>query len=200
MKIKFCGIKNLSEAEYCISIGVDFIGINFVQDSHRFCKNGDILQNFNKLQKFNDIDKKNSLFVAVFYKNTLEQIDDILQIYNFDILQFSSDYEPDELNKYRYKYEVWKVVNQNNYNIYNNYCDKLLFDVSHGAGIEANFTIPANIDKKYGIAGGINEFNISTMFANYPRADFFDLASGIEQDKFFCKQKALNIVNTVKFL
>ena len=184
MKLKICGIKNVSDLEYCINKGIDYIGINFYPKSTRYCKNGDIL---NYLSSFK---LKNTKLVALFVNNSVSEINQILNQYPFTIIQFCGQ---NLLPAYKSKYEIWMSVNTNNYKQYLD-CNKFLFDNSHGSGILFDQIIP-NINKPFGIAGGINPQNIKNIKHKYQNAEFLDIASGTEENGVFSNFKIDQLIS-----
>jgi len=187
MKIKFCGIKYVKDLNFCIENNVDYIGVNFYANSKRFCKNGDILY------KINTVELKNTQLVAVLKNPSSKDIED-LKHYNIKIIQLCGDEDLSLLNNLMHDYEVWKSVSLANYEKYRNCCHKLLFDMSHGNGVLFNEDIP-EINKSFGVAGGINDSNILEFKDKYNHAEFLDIASGIEENDEFCKEKALKVLN-----
>jgi phosphoribosylanthranilate isomerase len=192
MKLKICGIKSLQDLLFCIDNNVDYVGINFCHSSKRFVKYGDVLE------KINSINLQKTTLVAVFYNNSFTEIEEIINKYNFKIIQFSSKYIDKEMIKISNKCELWQAVNVDCYNEYQNLCHKFLFDSSHGQGKLLNQKIPESIDKKYGIAGGVSVENISKMLLSNQNADFFDIASGVESDGKFSLDKLQKIVQLIK--
>lgn len=187
MKLKICGIKNINDLDVCVNENVNYVGINFYANSKRFCKNGDILKYINGANL-----KKTKLVCVVVDANS-DDLDNILSEYNFSIIQFSGNQTPEKLDEYRTKYQVWKSVDCNSYARYINHCDKLLFDNSHGRGVVFSEQIPS-MCQLFGVAGGINENNITNFKRTYQNAEFFDIASGVEHDGIFCLNKLKKIV------
>ena len=160
MKLKICGINDIDNLVYCIDRQVDYIGINFCQNSKRYYKNGNIMQNLSK------IDKKNTKLVAI-VQNIAE---DVIFQHKFDVMQLCGDTDID------FGAEKWKTVSIDNYDKYLHY-DKILFDNSHGSGKVFDADIPSNISLPYGVAGGINASNIAilqTCFMEEMNRDFWN--------------------------
>ena len=189
MKLLICGIKYIKDLQVCINAGVDYIELNFYNKSKRCCKNGDILN------LINDIDLKNSKLVALFYQNTIEEIDEALKLYKINIIKL---YDYNLIEKYYNKYTTILGISGYNEDVKKAKCDKILIDASLGAGFVMDYDnltkIISKINKPFGIAGGINESNIVSFKNKYPNADFLDLASGVEENGLFSEDKLYNLV------
>jgi tryptophan synthase beta subunit len=189
MKIKICGIKNICDLKYCIVMGVDYVGLNFYSKSKRFCKNGDILDNLS------NIDLGNTKLVAIIVDNNEDEINEMIQKYPISILQFSGGQGLEFISKFKDKAKIIYVIeNEKDADKYNNYCDILLLDASHGNGLQKDFD---PINHKYAIAGGINADNISNIAKKHCNAEFLDVASGVEDDLVFSKIKLAKLIDTL---
>lgn len=187
MKLKICGIKNIDDLEFCINNKVDYIGINFIKESKRYCKNGDILNHLD------NVNLSKTKLIALFKNPKYEELKEIMN-YDFYGMQFCGNEDKEILFRYREKFLIWKSVNLDNYKNYLRSCDVLLFDSSHGNGVLFDQKIP-QVEGQFGIAGGINIDNIINMKNKYPKADFLDLASGVEEGGIFSKKKAKSVIS-----
>ena len=84
-KIKICGIKDKDIANLCVDLGVDYLGFNFSPVSKRRVDleiASDIL---------NHLDRHNNRYfkiVALFYKNTIEDIQTTISSLTIDFIQY----------------------------------------------------------------------------------------------------------------
>lgn len=82
--IKICGIKSLEIALHCEEYGADFIGLNFSPQSKRCISLSNALHIKNELQRR---DSKLKI-VALFYQNSREDIQNVLENLKPDYIQY----------------------------------------------------------------------------------------------------------------
>ena len=200
MKLKICGIKDDEALALCQSLGVNYVGLNFVPTSKRR-----IMQS---------LDKKRAgepQRVGVFQNQDIEFVCEMAQQYDLDIVQLHGAETTDDIQaiKQHSKLSIWKALSANVYIDkdmtinYCNHCDLILFDnlnPGHGEVIE-------NIDDleiaikcvegcgvKIGIAGGVKANNIADFVSRYPNAYLLDTASGAERDGVFSGPQTQKLV------
>lgn len=190
MKIKICGIKDIDDLQYCISLGVDLIGLNFYSKSKRCVQNGNILE------RISTINLGNTKLVAVCVDNSTEEIDYIIQHYPISMIQFSGKQDTHFVEKFKDKAKIiYTIADQSHVEQCKDYCDIILFDASHGSGKIVDFQIH-DIKHKFAIAGGICKDNIASFSEKYKNAEFLDIASGVEENGEFSKRKLEAILST----
>jgi phosphoribosylanthranilate isomerase len=191
MKIKICGIKYYKDLSTCINLGVDYIGINFYNQSKRYPENGDILNHLDVLKE-----PEKAKLIAVFHNHNIYDITNILEKYPyFQSMQINNSIQNSDIQALSKKYNIWLVC-QNAIDLLDNNEDVelKLIDNSLGSGKEIDVEIPERIRCKFGIAGGINESNITKIKDKYPNSYVIDIASGVENKGVFSEQKLANIL------
>ena len=183
MKSKICGISDTKTLEFLTSHSnpPDFIGfiINYPKSS-RFVE-------FNKLQNLLNIDKKNSLYVAVLVnpdQNILEKIKNL----PFDYYQIY-DCEPNQMKiiKEKYKKKVIAAFTIESFEdveehlLFKNITDIYLFDSKgYEKSLSFNHSLIKNIklNKEVMLAGNI-QFN-DELESYREIADIIDISGGLE--------------------
>ena len=79
MKIKICGLHPVRDVQFCIDLGIDFLGFVFYEKSPRNI-------NLKEVSKLKDYNKQNSSFVAVTVNPSNEFINKVV-LGNFDYIQ-----------------------------------------------------------------------------------------------------------------
>ena len=202
--IKVCGITRLSDAEFCASTGVDFIGFIFVEKSPR-----KILPEECKIIISN---LKNKIFkVGVFADSSSQDIKKIVELCGLDYVQLHGNENPLEFKNFQYPIiKAFKTEKNIFSEIYKwkNIAKFLLFDnISGGTGLTFDWAI-INDAKKEGklegfsffIAGGLGPHNVKDVLKLSPDGiDFnskLEIAPGIKDHKKI--QKIVEIVRGSK--
>ena len=216
MKIKICGVRNIEMLETCLEQQVDYIGLNFVPSSRRRVS-GEFLDQLKvKREKIkdNNLSPRTSnlappKLVGVFMNQSFDEIANALQKFDLDIIQLHGDESVDfcqRLKKAFPEIGIWKVIGVGKYSVrtlkqqikeWSSNCSYLLFDNSvPGSGQRADIStlkeVTSFCDKlavSCGIAGGINAENIEQFMEDFPKASFFDTASGVEKEREFCEEE-----------
>lgn len=178
IKIKFCGLKQQAEVDFCTDYGVSYIGFVFYDKSPRNISTREF--SLLKLQNAPPV-------VAVFFNPTLEYIQSVVSCNRVDFLQIHGINIDDLAIQFIGKYKLIKPLTGmdftteeiNQYNFY----DYLLFDSQNaGSGDARDFSFAQNLQKSkpFFLAGGINITNVQEplKYTNY-----IDLSSGIENIK-----------------
>ena len=115
MKIKICGQTNPAIIEHCLNIGVNQQGLIFYDKSPRNLDNDTlriIHQYFNQFQ---------NIFVGVFVNPTLKQIEEKLNIYNFQTIQLHGNEDQDLINEIKslFQKKIYKSISPNEFKVTN---------------------------------------------------------------------------------
>ncbi len=205
MKLKICGLKTEESIKLCNDLNIDFIGFNFVSFSTRFIGLKQEYLNFcNNIAKLN----KNKS-VGLFFDQKIEEIQKVLKFIDLDILQLHGNESPEFIKKLKkilnqevktQDIKIWKAFSiksgfdEDLLQEYGGVVDLFLLDgplPGSGNGIESEeelkkiITKIEDLNKSYGIAGGIKPKNIKSFKQSFPNAYLLDTASGVEKNKVF---------------
>lgn len=198
MKLKICGIRT-NEGLNKVDGFCDFIGLNFSKYSKRSIKIGDLVDQSNVLKK--------SKIVGVFYKNEISEILKAVKIYDFFSIQIYDDFDYEGVNEIKnvFNGEIWLAKNTEKFDFksenFKKICEKIdmiLFDGKiFGSGVENDIEkvkiALKNVQKQFGVAGGINVDNILKFIKNFSNAKLLDLASGVETNGLLDEKKIVEI-------
>lgn len=180
MLIKICGITTLEEIDYINELKPDYIGFVFAESKRKVN-----IENGKELLKAIDKDIKS---VGVFRNNSKEYIIEVVKNLPLDIIQLHGDEDNDFIDylKDKTNCEIWKAVGikskddlikANDFNV-----ETLLLDGSNPGSGELfpwKYLKEINVNKKFFIAGGINEENVlEAMEKVNPYG--IDTSSGVE--------------------
>ena len=182
MKVKICGITNLSDAKNCEMLGVDMIGFIFYKKSPRYINLDSSLKIISKLN--NKIKK-----VGVFVDEDIEVINDMSHILKLNYIQLHGD----EDNEYIKKIKTPTIKALNGNDIYLDskikefskpefiLLDNINNDSKGGSGEKFDWKNIVNLDNKEKLilSGGLNEKNI--INAMETGIKFFDFCSATEK-------------------
>jgi anthranilate synthase component 1 len=204
MKFKICGIRNLEMLQICNKKGVLYGGINFVPTSKRFA-NDDFLE---KLSKTSAIK-----YVGVFQNQPLKEVITCIKKYNLKLVQLHGDETLTYIKKINVPvikaFSLRKREDLENLKKYLNKVAIILLDgPTPGKGkvvdldlLEKTVNICRQANQPYAVAGGINIDNIEFFLDKYADAEFFDIASGVEDVLGeFSELKLGNLINEVLIL
>ena len=181
MKIKICGLHPVRDVQFCIDLGIDFLGFVFYEKSPR---NIDFKE-INKLKFYN---KRSSKFVAV----TVNPSDEFIKNFvlgTFEYIQLHGSESRERIKKIKTMglkiIKAVKISQESDINEYKNYdnADILLFDTP---GMEKSIEFPKDLisklpkGDKYALAGSISHNNIDNI--KKLGVNFFDLSSSLEKD------------------
>ena len=181
MKIKICGLHPVRDVQFCIDLGIDFLGFVFYAKSLR---NVD-LKDIRKLKSYN---KRNSKFVAVTVNPTDEFIKNFV-LGTFEYIQLHGSENRERIKKIKKMglkiIKAVKISRESDIYEYKNYddADILLFDTP---GMEQSIEFPKDLisklpkGSKYALAGSISQNNIENI--KKLGVNFFDLSSSLEKD------------------
>ena len=178
-KIKFCGFVDEKDAVQACSLGIDFIGFNFVQSSKRFVSPEKAKEIISKLP--GHVKK-----VGVFADETPQRVRFIQQYCKLDLLQFHGFETPEYCSQFRNYIKAFRVKDASSLEPVKNYetefvlLDAFVEDELGGTGKSFNWGLAKNVGgKKVFLAGGLDAGNVAEAISE---AEPFavDAASGIE--------------------
>lgn len=199
MLIKICGITKKKEILFLRDLKPDYIGFVFAESKRKVT-----CEEVRELMKF--IPKESSIkTVAVFRNNSLEYVKKIVDNLDLDVIQFHGDEDKNFINNVKSftNKEIWKALCIDGYDNGNetkeiemiekslkefSNVDSFLIDgVKPGSGeilssnmLKAIGEFMKNYNKKFILAGGINEGNvIEALVKAKPVA--VDVSSGVER-------------------
>jgi len=182
IKIKICGITSISDAQKCVTLGVDFLGFNFYKPSPRYIdphKAATIIATL----------PKNIVNVGVFVNMPLTELTALLKVCPLDVVQLHGDETNDDCQAVKaLGVKVYKAIRVRNiddidqsktFNV-----DGLLLDAYHeslygGSGdtFDWGFIQAAQCNNLF-LAGGITCDNITEALQVGTHG--IDLCSGVE--------------------
>jgi phosphoribosylanthranilate isomerase len=182
-KVKVCGVTDLGEALLMESMGVDYLGFNFVKKSPRYISPESAAEIIQEL----GIEIR---AVGVFQNQEFGEITDILQTCPIDLLQFHGNESPEFINKFTLpKIKVFSIESEFNTDLilpFEDQVDFFLFDSKvgndlGGTGKTFDWLQITNISTKvpFFLAGGIGIDNIEDA-ARKTLAFAVDLNSKVE--------------------
>jgi phosphoribosylanthranilate isomerase len=196
--LKFCGVRTKVDFEIVSSSRADYIGFIFAESKRRV----------------ESVDISRKKVVAVFVNPTSEEINNALETFPIDVIQFHGNESVNEIKKVReiYKGSVWKALHHHPNTLeemdsYKEVVEGFVIDSRikgqwGGTGVSFDWSaVPKYIkfstdyDKLCFIAGGVNESNIQKLLALNPHG--IDLSSGIELEEKKSKDKIQQIEERV---
>ena len=185
IKIKICGQTNPAIIEHCLNIGVDQQGLIFYEKSPRNLEYG-TLQIIN--QYFQSYKNK---FVGVFVNPTLKEIEEKLNVFDFNTIQLHGSENQSTINEiYHYfKKDIYKSISPINFqNTTLKNVVKFLIEGEPSKNDQPggnNKTWDWNDfknsqDLPFILSGGLNQDNLSQAI-NLTGANFVDINSGVEK-------------------
>ena len=185
IKIKICGQTNPAIIEHCLNIGVDQQGLIFYEKSPRNLEYG-TLQIIN--QYFQSYKNK---FVGVFVNPTLKEIEEKLNVFDFNTIQLHGSENQSTINEiyHHFKKDIYKSISPMNFqNTTLKNVVKFLIegdpsknDQPGGNNKTWNWNDFKNSqDLPFILSGGLNQDNLSQAI-NLTGANFVDINSGVEK-------------------
>jgi len=185
IKIKICGQTNPAIIEHCLNIGVDQQGLIFYEKSPRNLEYG-TLQIIN--QYFQSYKNK---FVGVFVNPTLKEIEDKLNVFDFNTIQLHGSENQSTINEiyHHFKKDIYKSISPINFqNTTLKNVVKFLIEGEPSKNDQPggnNKTWDWNDfknsqDLPFILSGGLNQDNLSQAI-NLTGANFVDINSGVEK-------------------
>lgn len=196
MKIKICGITNLTDAFDAINAGADALGFVFYEKSPRYINPSDAKEIVKKLPPFVHT-------VGLFVNEDSKFINRVCSDANMQLAQIIDDENYTDFESLDYRYiEVVRAKSKEDIvkNIENYILVDAFVESFGGAGKRVALEWFEDIDcSKIVLAGGLNEENLHELKG----LDFYgvDVSSGVEASKGKKdKQKMINFVKAVNEL
>ena len=200
-KIKICGIRRTTDAEYLNEFLPDYAGFILSQPFWRCI---DIEQ----LKKIDDALSPSIKRVGVFVNETADYIMQYAPL--LDVIQLHGDESKDLILELKSKAdcEIWKAIRVQSVDEIENACqlsaDKLLIDsyskdTYGGSGKVANWDLvnEVNINKPFFLAGGISISNCQKAIETVNPFGL-DISSSVETDKLKDKKKIKEIIEKIR--
>ena len=199
MKLKVCGLSKPVEVETCVKNGVDFCGfiLNYPK-SHRFIS-------LDKAKNLTEIHKENSNFVGVLVKPTEDELANFSKL-NLDYFQLYGDYNVDDLNKIKEKFnkkiiatiQVKTINDINKYKKIEGGSDIILWDSSgYEESINWNYNWIRHVSTKVEkmVAGNISINKLDDLIN---LADIVDVSGALETNKVKDINKIIKFTTKIK--
>lgn len=195
-KIKICGITNLKDYNFTVSIGADYTGFIFYNKSPRYI---DKKRVYTIIKKGINTDCQK---VGVFVNENLETVRETYKYAGLDIVQLHGDESPTYCSQLGLPF--WKAIrvkDKNSLDLIHQYKNATIlldtFSKQRFGGTGTCFDLKIaktaiNSWKRIIIAGGVGVKNIKTILELSPYA--IDICSSVEErpgEKSFIKMKAL---------
>jgi len=183
MKIKICGINDLSVLNHACDLGVDYVGFICANESPRR-----ISKKF--LSSLSEFNFKDVIPVFVLVNPSIDAVYKLINILPQAILQFHGE-ETDNFCK-QFNRPFWKTIlikDNNSHSLADNFpsaegvlLDTFSNDQKGGSGNAFNWDFIDSLDlsARFILAGGINLDNLREAISINPRC--IDINSGVESD------------------
>lgn len=180
-RVKVCGVTTVADAEMCVELGVDAIGLNFWPRSVRRCD----------LQVARDIVAavgKQTLTVGVFVDASAEEIARVRDAVGFKCVQLHGDEPPALLAQFLpHAYKALRVQDSSVREAVRRYggeyvlLDAYVPGAPGGTGATFDWSLAAEVaqERKLALAGGLTPRNVAEAVRRV-RPFCVDVASGVE--------------------
>ncbi|MDA9659592.1 phosphoribosylanthranilate isomerase [Alphaproteobacteria bacterium] len=198
IKIKICGQTNPAIIEHCLNIGVNQQGLIFYDKSPRNLDNHTLSIIHQYFKHFQDT------FVGVFVDPTLKQIEEKLNIYNFQTIQLHGNEDQKLIDEIKslFQKKIYKSISPEEFKVTDlKNIDQFLIeakpDLKEQPGGNnkiwnwSNFENPSN--HPFILSGGLNQHNIIEAI-NLTGTEFVDINSGVEEIK---GEKNLSLIDSL---
>jgi phosphoribosylanthranilate isomerase len=186
IRIKFCGITNLKDAQLGIKLKVDYLGfIVEVKDSLRSLSIEEFQTIVQKLRK----ESSSTQIVAVMVNPKMKLVEYVIKNKLAHCIQLHGEESAEFCERYKAKIEIWKAFRilpedfKRMYEVINSYrlcTDRILLDAKHSAFEAFDLYKQLQSQKfKLILAGGLNSKNILN-YINILHPEMVDLSGGIE--------------------
>tara|TARA_B100000131_G_scaffold289424_1_gene301438 strand:+ start:102 stop:728 length:627 start_codon:yes stop_codon:yes gene_type:complete len=196
IKIKICGQTNPAIIEHCLNMGIYQQGLIFYEKSPRNLDE-DTLNIINKY--FHSFKKR---FVGVFVNPSLEQIEDKLNIFDFETIQLHGNENQSLIDNIQKKFHknIYKSITPEEFKITK--LENIKYYLIEGQPTKSD--MPGGNNKTWDwkyfqnpsslpfiLSGGLNEKNLAEAI-NLTGANFIDINSGVEEIK---GEKSLSLID-----
>lgn len=190
VKVKLCGIQQLSDIEYINEIRPDYIGFVFAPSKRRITpkKAHDLIQHVSS-----------STCVGVFVNEDIDNVVKIVQTCPLDIVQLHGDEDASYIKQLKSKITIpiWKAIRlrsvEDIQQLHNEDVEHFLIDaysdeVYGGSGKQFNRELLENVNvSNYVLAGGISIENVDEILQFHPYG--IDVSSSLETNGIKDKKK-----------
>ena len=195
-KIKICGIKEIRTAKLLVDLEVDFVGLNFINNSSRYLDEKNAKHISDYIDDYRKSKKSQIQKVGLFLNEKIEKLNHLTKIYNLDFVQLCGNEDIEYISMV--EKPVIKVVHikkkmnfdelKNNIKSFFSVSKYIILDTfskSSAGGTGETFDwseYKKLFNKNIFIAGGLNPDNIKDFSNSYlPWA--IDVSSGVESNK-----------------
>ncbi len=195
-KIKICGIKEIRTAKLLVDLEVDFVGLNFINNSSRYLNEKNAKHISDYIDDYRESKKSQIQKVGLFLNEKIEKLNHLTKIYNLDFVQLCGNEDIEYISMV--EKPVIKVVHikkkmnfdelKNNIKSFFSVSKYIILDTlskSSAGGTGETFDwseYKKLFNKNIFIAGGLNPDNIKDFSNSYlPWA--IDVSSGVESNK-----------------
>ena len=195
-KIKICGIKEIRTAKLLVDLEVDFVGLNFINNSSRYLNEKNAKHISDYIDDYRESKKSQIQKVGLFLNEKIEKLNHLTKIYNLDFVQLCGNEDIEYISMV--EKPVIKVVHikkkmnfdelKNNIKSFFSVSKYIILDTfskSSAGGTGETFDWSEYnklFNKNIFIAGGLNPDNIKDFSNSYlPWA--IDVSSGVESNK-----------------
>ena len=195
-KIKICGIKEIRTVKLLVDLEVDFVGINFINNSSRYLNEKNAKHISDYIDDYRKSKKSQIQKVGLFLNEKIEKLNHLTKIYNLDFVQLCGNEDIEYISMV--EKPVIKVVHikkkmnfdelKNNIKSFFSVSKYIILDTfskSSAGGTGETFDwseYKKLFNKNIFIAGGLNPDNIKDFSNSYlPWA--IDVSSGVESNK-----------------
>ena len=195
-KIKICGIKENRTAKLLVDLEVDFVGLNFINNSSRYLNEKNAKHISDYIDDYRESKKSQIQKVGLFLNEKIEKLNHLTKIYNLDFVQLCGNEDIEYISMV--EKPVIKVVHikkkmnfdelKNNIKSFFSVSKYIILDTfskSSAGGTGETFDwseYKKLFNKNIFIAGGLNPDNIKDFSNSYlPWA--IDVSSGVESNK-----------------
>ena len=195
-KIKICGIKEIRTGKLLVDLEVDFVGLNFINNSSRYLNEKNAKHISDYIDDYRESKKSQIQKVGLFLNEKIEKLNHLTKIYNLDFVQLCGNEDIEYISMV--EKPVIKVVHikkkmnfdelKNNIKSFFSVSKYIILDTfskSSAGGTGETFDwseYKKLFNKNIFIAGGLNPDNIKDFSNSYlPWA--IDVSSGVESNK-----------------
>lgn len=198
MKIKICGLRRREDVDYANQVMPDYVGFILAEGFRRQISREQARSLKQRLSR-------GIQAVGVFVNNPVEEVISYLEEGIIDMAQLHGDETEEDIQYIQAvtaKPVIKAVKAQNRYIVeawLDSSADYLLFDSGTGTGKSFDWSLLADVEREYFLAGGLNPGNIEEAVRQLaPYA--IDISSGVETDGVKDLEKMQAAVNVVRGL
>jgi len=198
LKIKICGLRRKEDVDYANQVMPDYVGFILAEGFRR-----QISREQARSLKQRLSDKIQA--VGVFVNNPIEEVISYLEEGIIDMAQLHGEETEEDIQYIQAvtaKPVIKAVKAQNQYIVeawLDSSADYLLFDSGTGTGKSFDWSLLADVNREYFLAGGLNPGNIEEAMKQLSPYSI-DISSGVETEGVKDLEKMQAVVNVVRGL